>query len=145
MDLATRQPLDDRPERLHQLVGEHDVLENRVAAPALVVMGSKDPDFEDPAEEARWIAEKVHGTALVVDGAGHYPHVETQKRLGRRLCAFSRQLRGAVPPSGLTTESVVDAAVRLADAEGPPVSRDELIGMLERAGAPKFAKRLRGE
>jgi predicted nucleic acid-binding protein len=27
----------------------------------------------------------------------------------------------------------------------PPVSRDELIAMLEKAGAPSFAKRLRGE
>lgn len=27
----------------------------------------------------------------------------------------------------------------------PPISRDELIAMLEKAGAPKFAKRLRGQ
>lgn len=44
-----------------------------VAAPVLVVMGDRDPDFKDPAGEARWIAERLHGQAVVVPDAGHYP------------------------------------------------------------------------
>ena len=48
----------------------------RVSAPALVLMGSKDPDFGDPVAEAEWIAGQLRGRAHVVDGAGHYPQTE---------------------------------------------------------------------
>ena len=34
---------------------------DRVKAPALVVMGTKDPDFPDPAAEARLVADRLHG------------------------------------------------------------------------------------
>jgi pimeloyl-ACP methyl ester carboxylesterase len=44
-----------------------------VSSPTLVVMGERDPDFPDPAEEARWVAEQVHGTPVMVPDAGHYP------------------------------------------------------------------------
>ena len=47
-----------------------------VHAPVLVVMGTRDPDFDDPAAEAEWVATHLHGKKLMVDGAGHYPHVE---------------------------------------------------------------------
>lgn len=49
-----------------------------VSAPALVVMGTKDPDFPDPAAEARLTAESLGARAdvVLVDGAGHYPHAE---------------------------------------------------------------------
>src|SRR6202451_1888694 len=47
-----------------------------VHAPALVVMGSRDSDFSDPSAEADWVATHLHGKKLMVDGAGHYPHVE---------------------------------------------------------------------
>jgi pimeloyl-ACP methyl ester carboxylesterase len=48
----------------------------KVHAPVLVVMGTRDPDFDDPAVEADWVATHLHGKKLMVDGAGHYPHVE---------------------------------------------------------------------
>lgn len=48
----------------------------QVSVPALVVFGTRDPDFSDPAAEARWIAEQVNGEALMIEGAGHYPHAE---------------------------------------------------------------------
>jgi pimeloyl-ACP methyl ester carboxylesterase len=48
----------------------------KVHAPVLVVMGTRDPDFDDPAAEADWVATHLHGKKLMVDGAGHYPHVE---------------------------------------------------------------------
>lgn len=47
-----------------------------VRAPALVVMGTKDPDFPDPAAEARLVAERLRGEVAMVVGAGHYPHAE---------------------------------------------------------------------
>lgn len=53
--------------------------ENRAAEltrPALVLMGTKDSDFKDPAAEARLVAERTHGTVVMVDGSGHYPQAE---------------------------------------------------------------------
>ncbi len=47
-----------------------------VAAPTLVVMGDHDPDFSDPAAEARFIAQRLDARVLMVPGAGHYPHAE---------------------------------------------------------------------
>ena len=48
----------------------------RVRCPVLVVMGDRDPDFPDPAAEAALVADALHGTAVVVPEAGHYPHAE---------------------------------------------------------------------
>jgi pimeloyl-ACP methyl ester carboxylesterase len=48
----------------------------RVRAPTLVIMGSKDPDFPDPAVEGRVVAEQTGGTMALVEGAGHYPQAE---------------------------------------------------------------------
>ncbi len=47
-----------------------------IRAPALVVMGSSDPDFDDPAGEAAAMAGLVKGTVAMIEGAGHYPHAE---------------------------------------------------------------------
>ena len=60
---------------------DHDAAEAAlptVTAPTLVVMGGKDPDFPDPAAEARLTAERLAGEAdtILVEGAGHYPHAE---------------------------------------------------------------------
>jgi pimeloyl-ACP methyl ester carboxylesterase len=50
-----------------------------VRCPALVVYGTKDPDFPDPAaesREARQLLASAEVTVDLIDGAGHYPHVE---------------------------------------------------------------------
>ena len=47
-----------------------------VTAPAVVVMGTKDPDFPDPAAEARLIAGRLRGEVVMIEGAGHYPQAE---------------------------------------------------------------------
>jgi pimeloyl-ACP methyl ester carboxylesterase len=47
-----------------------------VATPAVVVMGTRDPDFPDPVAEARLIAGRLHGEVVLIDGAGHYPQAE---------------------------------------------------------------------
>jgi pimeloyl-ACP methyl ester carboxylesterase len=47
-----------------------------VRAPTLVVMGSKDPDFDDTKVEADTVARLLSGHAIMIDGAGHYPQAE---------------------------------------------------------------------
>lgn len=49
---------------------------DEVRAATLVLMGERDPDFPDPAAEARWLAQRLRGEARLVAGAGHYPHAE---------------------------------------------------------------------
>lgn len=48
----------------------------QVQASVLAVMGTKDPDFPDPAAEAAYIAEQTNGRFTLIDGAGHYPQTE---------------------------------------------------------------------
>lgn len=45
--------------------------------PVVVVMGSLDPDFKDPAAEATSFAAECGGEVVMAVGAGHYPHAET--------------------------------------------------------------------
>jgi pimeloyl-ACP methyl ester carboxylesterase len=47
-----------------------------VPVPTLVVMGEQDPDFADPAAEARWIADQLAAEVVMVPGGGHYPQAE---------------------------------------------------------------------
>ena len=56
--------------------------------PALIVMGTRDPDFADPAAEARWLAAALHAQTLLVDGAGHYPQAEMPGRVIPALQEF---------------------------------------------------------
>jgi pimeloyl-ACP methyl ester carboxylesterase len=54
----------------------------------LVVMGSKDPDFPDPAAEAKIIAGLVNGTFTMIGGAGHYPHAEMPEMTAKVILDF---------------------------------------------------------
>lgn len=47
-----------------------------VRCPVLVVMGTKDADFEDPAAEARALAAELSGEVALIEGSGHYPQAE---------------------------------------------------------------------
>ena len=49
---------------------------SRVTTPALVLMGSQDPDFKNPASEAAWVAQAIHSEYCLIPGAGHYPQAE---------------------------------------------------------------------
>lgn len=60
----------------------------QLKCPALVVMGSKDRDFSDPADEAKWIASVLNAEVLMVDGAGHYPMAEQPAAVNPSLVAF---------------------------------------------------------
>jgi pimeloyl-ACP methyl ester carboxylesterase len=59
--------------------------------PALIVMGTRDPDFPDPAAEAHWLAAQLHAESLIVEGAGHYPHTEMPDQVAPKLLSFIAQ------------------------------------------------------
>jgi len=61
---------------------------DRVATPSLIVMGTKDPDFKAPADEGAWIAHKIGGNSIAVEGAGHYPHAEMPEQIGPEIVRF---------------------------------------------------------
>lgn len=56
--------------------------------PSLVVMGTADPDFPDPAAEARTVAERTGGEVVMVEGSGHYPHVDAPDVAGPAIARF---------------------------------------------------------
>jgi pimeloyl-ACP methyl ester carboxylesterase len=59
-----------------------------VRAPTLVVMGTKDPDFPDPAAEAAIVAGLLHGAVAMVEGVGHYPHAEAPEVAAPLILGF---------------------------------------------------------
>jgi pimeloyl-ACP methyl ester carboxylesterase len=61
---------------------------------ALVVMGTRDPDFRDAAAEARWLAGALGAERLMVEGAGHYPHTETPDQVAPKVLSFLDGLYG---------------------------------------------------
>ena len=56
--------------------------------PALIVMGTRDPDFTDAAAEARWLAGQLGAEILIVEGAGHYPHTEMPDLVAPKVLSF---------------------------------------------------------
>jgi pimeloyl-ACP methyl ester carboxylesterase len=65
-----------------------------VKARVLVVMGSRDPDFPDPADEALRVAKRLDGGVLMVEGAGHYPHAEMPEKTAPPIVAFLQHETG---------------------------------------------------
>jgi pimeloyl-ACP methyl ester carboxylesterase len=64
----------------------------KVTQPALVLMGSKDPDFKNPEAEAKRVAEAVRGNYQIIENAGHYPHAEMPEMTGRLILDFMQSL-----------------------------------------------------
>lgn len=62
--------------------------------PALVIFGSADDHFPDPAAEASRIASRLHGERVMVEGAGHYPHVEFGHIVGPAVAGFLNRVTG---------------------------------------------------
>lgn len=60
----------------------------QVQAPALILMGEQDPDFPDPKAEADWIAEALHGRAVMVPEAGHYPQSQQPELVAEAVTGF---------------------------------------------------------
>ena len=65
----------------------------KVKQPALVLMGSKDPDFKHPEAEAKRVAEAVRGEYKIIQDAGHYPHAEMPEATVPLMIAFLDSLR----------------------------------------------------
>jgi pimeloyl-ACP methyl ester carboxylesterase len=63
-----------------------------VTAPTLVVMGTRDRDWRDPAAEARFVAGSLRGELLLVEGAGHYPMAEFPEVVNPAVVAFARRV-----------------------------------------------------
>jgi len=61
---------------------------DRVRLPVLVLMGGADPDFPDPTTEAKLVADRLHGEAVVLPGLGHYPQAERPDEFLGRVLPF---------------------------------------------------------
>jgi pimeloyl-ACP methyl ester carboxylesterase len=63
----------------------------RVRAPSLVIMGTGDVDWPDPVAEANWVGEQLGSELLLLDGAGHHPHVEYPREIADAVAQFDRR------------------------------------------------------
>jgi pimeloyl-ACP methyl ester carboxylesterase len=69
-----------------------------IKCPALVIMGTADPDFADPQAEGDAIVAAMPagaGTAAMVDGAGHYPHAQTPGAVAELVIPLLKEHAGA--------------------------------------------------
>lgn len=66
----------------------------RVHTPTLVIMGTADPDFKDAAAEAQFVATQLQGRVQLVQGVGHYPHVEVPDQVNPGIVAFCQEITG---------------------------------------------------
>jgi pimeloyl-ACP methyl ester carboxylesterase len=69
-----------------------------VRCPALVIMGTLDPDFADPGAEGDAIVAAMPagvGTVATVDGAGHYPHAQSPDEVAALVIPFLKEHAGA--------------------------------------------------
>ncbi|MFL6286831.1 MAG: alpha/beta fold hydrolase [Actinomycetes bacterium] len=78
---TSHQPADDRLDA--------------VKVPVLVMMGSKDPDFKDPAAEANLVTARLDAELFIVESAGHYPHAEFPDQVGPRVLEFLKGIPSA--------------------------------------------------
>lgn len=88
-----------RMDALRTMIGlskaDTEALVARSRVPALVVMGTRDPDFPDATAEARWLGQALGSEPLIVDGAGHYPHLETPEQVAPEVLRFLARLHDA--------------------------------------------------
>jgi pimeloyl-ACP methyl ester carboxylesterase len=65
-----------------------------VARPALVIMGSLDPDFADPRAEGEAVVAATPagiGTVAMADGGGHYPHAQQPDEVAALVIPFLKE------------------------------------------------------
>lgn len=77
---------------------DHDPAEAKlgaVTAPTMVIMGEKDPDFKDPAAEARFVAEALRAEVVMVADAGHYPQAQQPDVTSKAVLRFLRAVQRA--------------------------------------------------
>ena len=62
-----------------------------IRCPALIIMGTEDPDFADPRAECEAIAAAMPaglGTVTTIGGAGHYPHAQCPDEVAALVIPF---------------------------------------------------------
>ncbi len=67
---------------------------SNVRCPALIIMGTLDPDFADPEAEGRAIVAAMPaglGTVAMVGGAGHYPHAQSADDVAALVIPFLKE------------------------------------------------------
>jgi pimeloyl-ACP methyl ester carboxylesterase len=83
------------PGRFEALQGlalaSRDAAEERlgqVDPPALVIMGTLDPDWPDPIAEAKFMADALSAELVLIEGAGHYPQTEMPEKTAPAILEF---------------------------------------------------------
>ncbi len=71
----------------------------RVRVPMLVVMGTRDPDFDDPAAEAAWVVRQTGARLQLIPEAGHYPQAEMPEQVAPVMLRFIQATAGMTPPA----------------------------------------------
>ena len=69
-----------------------------VTRPALVIMGTLDPDFADPKGEGDAVAAAMPagiGSVATIEGAGHYLHAQSPEELAALMIPFLKEHAGA--------------------------------------------------
>jgi pimeloyl-ACP methyl ester carboxylesterase len=69
-----------------------------VTRPALVIMGTLDPDFADPKGEGDAVAAAMPagiGSVATIEGAGHYPHAQSPDEVAALVIPFLKEHAGA--------------------------------------------------
>jgi len=69
-----------------------------IGCPALVIMGTLDPDFADPRAEGDAIVAAMPsglGTVAMIEGAGHYPHAQSPDEVAALVIPFLKEHAGA--------------------------------------------------
>jgi pimeloyl-ACP methyl ester carboxylesterase len=82
---------------LQQTHREAEARLGKVKAPSLVIMGTADVDWPDPVAEARWIVERLGSELIMLEGAGHHPHVEYPREIADAVTGFAELLGPAYP------------------------------------------------
>lgn len=65
-----------------------------ITVPALVIMGTLDPDFADPRAEGDAIVAAMPsglGTVTMIEGAGHYPHAQSPDQVAALIIGFLKE------------------------------------------------------
>jgi pimeloyl-ACP methyl ester carboxylesterase len=60
-----------------------------VRAPAVVVMGTDDVDWKEPAAEAAWIGDRLGAEVVMAPGAGHYPQAQAPSLVADALATLA--------------------------------------------------------
>jgi pimeloyl-ACP methyl ester carboxylesterase len=76
----------------------HDSAEARLAqvsTPTMVIMGTQDPDFPDPAAEAAWIGDTLSAEVVMIPDAGHYPQSQQPDLTSKAVLRFLKAVGSA--------------------------------------------------